>query len=134
MFADWGGWGPSPIRRPSGRFCSLFSFLGADAGDGGDEALGVGFLGVEEDLLGGAAFDDFAFVHDDDVVGDVFDDADVVGDEEVGEVVFVLELHEEVEDLCADGEVERGDGLVADDHFGFEGECACDADALALAA
>ena len=106
----------------------------SDAGDGGDEALGVGFLGVEENLFSGAAFDNLALEHHDDVVGDVLDDADVVGDEEVGEVVFVLELHEEVEDLGADGEVEGGDGLVADDHLGLEGDGAGDADALALAA
>ena len=65
---------------------SFWPFLSlANAGDGGDEALGVGLLRVEEDLRGRAAFDDLALEHHDDVVGNVLDHANVVGDEEVSE-------------------------------------------------
>ena len=41
---------------------------------------------------------------------------------------------QQVEDLRLDGDVERGDRLVADDELRLEGERAGDADALALAA
>ena len=62
------------------------------------------------------------------------DDFEVVGDEEVGEAEVGLEVGEEVEDLGLDGDVEGGDGFVADDELGAQGQGAGDADALALAA
>ena len=89
---------------------------------------------VGVDLFDGAFFDDFAEVHDGDAVADVADHAEVVGDEEVGEVVFVLQVLQEVDDLGLDGDVEGGDWLVGDDEGGVEGEGARDADALTLAA
>ncbi len=62
------------------------------------------------------------------------DDGEVVRDEEVGEVEVLLERLEQVDDLRLDGDVERRDGLVADDEVGVERERAREADALALAA
>ena len=47
---------------------------------------------------------------------------------------LALEVLQKVDDLRLDGDVERGDRLVADDQRGLEGERPRDADALALAA
>jgi hypothetical protein len=44
-------------------------------------------------------------------------DVEVVGDEDVGEPELALQVLEEVEDLRLDGDVERGDRLVADDEL-----------------
>jgi hypothetical protein len=55
-----------------------------------------------------------------------------VRDEHVREPEVVLEVLEQVQDLRLDRDVERGDGLVADDQLGVDREGACDADALAL--
>ena len=106
---------------------------GVELGDGygREKGAAVGMDGLGEEFLGGAALDDLAHVHDDDIVGDVLHDGEVVGDEEVGEAELVLEVHEEVEDLGLDGHVEGRDGLVADDELGVEGEGAGYADALA---
>ena len=52
-----------------------------------------------EDFVGGALLDDAALLHDHDAVGEVFDDREVVGDEEVGVVVLLFEVVEEVEHL-----------------------------------
>jgi hypothetical protein len=57
-----------------------------------------------------------------------------VRDEKIGEGKFALEIAEEVDDLCADGDIEGGDGLVEDEKLGTEGEGTGDVDALALAA
>lgn len=54
-------------------------------------------------------------IHDPDLVTDVFDHADVVGDEQIGQLVFVLDVHEQIEDLGLNGHVQGGDGLVGDD-------------------
>ena len=66
--------------------------------------------------------------------GDVADDGEVVRDEEVGELELLLQLLEEIDDLCLDRHVERRDRLVRDDEIRIQRECAGEADALPLAA
>jgi hypothetical protein len=95
--------------------------VGVGCGGGGEEGGGVGVAGVAVDLVAWALFGDAAEVHDGDVGGDVADDFEVVGDEEVGQAEVGLEVGEEVEDLGLDGDVEGGDGFVADDEFGAQG-------------
>lgn len=67
-------------------------------------------------------------------MADVPDHGQVVADEEVAHAEVALEVHEQVQDLALHREVERGDGLVADDEVGFQGQGPRDADALELAA
>ena len=55
-------------------------------------------------------------------------------DEEVGEVQLPPQLHEQVQDLRLDGDVERRHRLVADQEVRLHRERAGDADALPLAA
>ena len=64
----------------------------------------------------------------------VLDDLEVVRDEEVRDAELVLQIHEQVDDLRLDRDVERADRLVAHDELGLHGERARDADALPLAA
>ncbi len=54
--------------------------------------------------------------------GDVAHHGQVVGDEEVGEGKPLLEVFEEVDDLRLYGDVEGGDGLVADEEGGVDRE------------
>ena len=75
-----------------------------------------------------------AQIHDAHPVGDVLDHGQVVGDEEIGQAQLILELDQQIDDLCLDGHVQGGDGLVADDELGIDGQRAGDADALTLAA
>ena len=58
-------------------------------------------------------FRDPAEVHDRDPIGDVLHDSHVVGDEQVREAHLALQLTQQVEHLGLDGDVQRGDGLVA---------------------
>ncbi len=73
-------------------------------------------------------------MHDGDAVADEAHDAQVVGDEQIGQRPLALEPEEQVEHLRADGDIQRGDGLVGDDELRLHDQGACDADALALAA
>ena len=77
---------------------------------------------------------DLAEVHHHHAVGDVPDDVQVVRDEDVREPEVVLQVLEQVEDLRLDRDVERRDGLVADDQLRVDRERPRDADALALPA
>ncbi len=56
-------------------------------GRGGQQAAGVGVLGMAEESLGGGLLDDLAVLHDGDAVGDLGDDGEIVGDEEHGEIM-----------------------------------------------
>jgi hypothetical protein len=100
----------------------------------GEQRLGVGVARVRVEVLRGRDLDDLAEVHHGDARADVLDDRQVVGDEQVREVELLLEVLEEVDHLRLDRHVQRGDGLVADDELGADGEGPCDADALPLPA
>ena len=66
-------------------------------------------------------------------VADVADNGDVVRHEQVGHAVRLLQLDLQVEDLRPHADVECADRFVANQQRRTEGECAGDADALALA-
>lgn len=103
-------------------------------GSGGEEALGIGVTGVEEEVAGGGGLDNVAVLHDGDAVGDLADDGEVVGDEEHGEVMSAAEVVKEGEDLRLDGDVEGGSGLVGNEETGPVDEGHGNEDALALTA
>ena len=88
---------------------------------------------AEEGLLG-RPLHDGAQIHDAQTVADMLDHAQVVGDEQIGEVEFVLQIHENVQNLGLDGHVQGGYRLVGDDELGLHRQSPGDADALALAA
>ena len=90
--------------------------------------------GVAEDVGGGAVFHQAAQIHDAHSVGDVLHHGQIVGDEQVGQLVLLLELLEQVDDLGLDGHVQGGHRLVADHKLGVQGQGPGDADALALTA
>jgi len=104
-----------------------------EGGDGGEEALGVRVGGVGGDKFGGAFFDELTVFKNGDLIADVFDDGEIVGNEKVGEVKFFLEVHQKVDDLGLNRDIECADRFVADDKLRFNGEGAGNTDTLALA-
>jgi len=104
-----------------------------EGGDGGEEALGVGMGGMGGDEFRGAFFDEFTVFENRDLIADVFNDGEIVGNEKVGEVKFFLEVHQKVDDLGLNRDIECADGFVANNELRFDGEGASNADALALA-
>jgi hypothetical protein len=63
--------------------------------------------------------DDLAGVHHRDAVRHLRHDRQVVRDEEQRHAALLLQLEEQLEDLRLDGDVERGGGLVGDQHLGI---------------
>ena len=59
---------------------------------------------------------------------------EIVADEHIGEAALVAKVHQEVEDLGLDRDVERGGRLVEEENLRFQDQRAGDGDALALAA
>src|SRR6185503_11053615 len=62
-----------------------------------------------------------------------FNHTKIVGNEQIGEAKFLLHIHQQIEDLSLDGNVQCRDRFVADHKLGLNNQRARDADALALA-
>ena len=77
---------------------------------------------------------DLAHVHHRDPLAEVLDDGQVVGDEQVGEVVVLLEILQQLQDLRLHRHVQGGYRLVGDDELRHQRQGAGDRDALALPA
>ena len=93
-----------------------------------------GWRGAANSAAFGARSIDAAEVHHQHLVGDQLDDREVVRDEDVGDAGLVLQVHQQVQHLRLDRDVERRDRLVGDDDARLEHQRARDRDALALAA
>jgi hypothetical protein len=100
----------------------------------GDQRLGVGRLRRAEHLLRGAALDDLAVAQHHDLVGQRAHHLEVVADEQIGELVALLQVAQQVDDLRLHAHVERRGRLVEHDEARLEHQRAGDRDALALAA
>ena len=61
-------------------------------------------------------------------------DGQVVGNEEIGRTELVLKFLEQVQNLGLNGNIQSGNGLVADDQLGLQSERTGDADTLTLTA
>src|SRR3954453_23824128 len=102
--------------------------------NGGEECLRVLDLRVLVDRVRVALLADLPEVHHGDPIAHSPDDSEIVSDEQVRKPELLLQVLEQVEDLRLDRDVERRDGLVTHDQLRVQGECARDADALALPA
>ena len=87
-----------------------------------------------EQALGRAHLHDFPQIHHRDPAADVPDQAQVVRDEEIRQLQSLLQVHEQVDDLCLHGDVERRDGFVRDDERRVQRERPREADPLTLPA
>src|ERR1700737_579683 len=90
--------------------------------------------GPGEQLLGGADFAQAAEIHHGHPVAPPLHDREIVGDEEQRQSEARLHIFQQIQDLSANGNVERRNRLVADDELGIENERARNADTLALPA
>ena len=108
--------------------------LGVRDGHCGEQRLRVGVQGTGKQLLRLPELHHAAQIHDHDPVGNMPHHRQRVGNEEIGQIVFLLEVLQKVDDLGLDGHVQGGHRLVADDDLGLEDQTPGDADALALAA
>src|SRR5215469_11001180 len=98
------------------------------------QGLGIRMQRVGEEGRFVGVLDDLTKVHHRDAVADMLDDREIVRDEQIGQVLFALQIHHQVDDLRLDRDVEGRNRLVADDQLGVQGQRSGDADALALSA
>jgi hypothetical protein len=83
-------------------------------------------------LFGASQFDNASQIHDGDPVRDMPNDTEIMGYEQVGQPVFLAQIHEEIHHLGLNGYVQSADGFVADDEVGFQGNGPGNANALPL--
>ncbi len=88
------------------------AFLHLQLGNGRQQGPRIGVRGPAEDGRGRAHLDDAPAVHHGEPAAHVPDDVKVVGDEEQRQVQALLEIHEEVDDLGLDGDIQRRHRLV----------------------
>ena len=112
----------------------LGSYTGFNGGNSINQCAGIGVGRMTENVLAVAGFHDFPAIHDRDAVADVPDGTKSVADKQIGQVVLFLKLLKEIQTLCLNGNIQRGDGLIQDQEPGAEGQGTCNADALPLAA
>ena len=111
---------------------SVHLFVGVGVGDRGEERLGVGVKGILEDLLLRTELNHLTEVHNSDFVRDELNYRQIVRNEEVGEVHRLLQILQKIDDLCLNGNVKRGNGLIADDKLRINGKRSRYADTLSL--
>jgi len=98
------------------------------------ERLGVGVQGVPEQRSLVGEFDDAAQIHDGDTVRDVLNDREVMRYEEVRNTIFVLKIHQQIDDLSLDRDIKCGNRLVTHNQLWLDRERSCDSYALTLSA
>ena len=128
-------WNTQPARRVGrGRDLTLqpdpVGPLAVERWHGGEQRLGIRMVRPGEDGLGRPDLHHPPEIQHDDAVGQVPDQAQVVGDEQVGGLLFVLQVGQQVEDGRLDRDVERRGRFVADHHLGPGAEGARDRDPL----
>ena len=85
---------------------------------------------VREQLLGWSHLHDLSEIHDGDLVGKMIDDGQVVGDEDIGQAHLPLQLAQQVQNLRLNGNIQRGNRLIADDKLRIHGQRSGNADTL----
>ena len=87
-------------------------------GHGAEKTHGIGLRRTLEERVDARALNRAASVHDHHVIRRTSNNAQVVGDEHDGGTSLLLRDLKDVQDLCLDGHVEGGGGLVGDDDVG----------------
>ena len=108
--------------------------LGVGNGNGRDQASGIGVHGEVEQFLSLGHFHDIALVDNANAVGNKPDNGQVMGDEEISRALLSLELLQQVQHLCTDGNVQSGDRLVSHYQFRLHDHRTGQTDSLALTA
>ena len=96
--------------------------------------MAVGMQRLLKKLFSRRQFDDASQIHNGYPIGEIADDGKAVRDKRVREIHFLLQIHEQIEDLTLDRDIQCGNGLVAEDEFRSDRQRAGDRDALPLTA
>ena len=87
---------------------------------------------VSVEIIPGREFHHLAHVHNAYPMAHVLDDGQIVGDEQVAQVQVALQLHQQVENLRPDRDIQARNRLVQHNQIGPEGQGASNGNTLAL--
>lgn len=87
---------------------------------------------IGEDFPSGGDLYEISEVHDADAIRDISYDREIMRDKEICQPLALSQVGQEIDDLCADGNVESRDTFIADDEARLYRQCARNADALPL--
>lgn len=79
---------------------------------------GVRMLRILKNLVRGRQLHDLAEIHNRHAVGNVPHNGKIMGDKEIGQTHLLLQVNKQVDNLGLNGNVQRGNGLIADDELG----------------
>ena len=113
---------------------SVFVEAASASGNRGKQLARVVVSGIGKEFRGRAGLDDPALPHHREPVAYLGGDMQIVCDEQHRQVESFLEGFEKIENLRLDGDVESRNGLVGDQHVGFERQRPGDPDPLPLPA
>lgn len=108
--------------------------LGVCLGDCRDKASCIGVDAVRDKLEAVRKLHEFAEIHNADAVRDMANDAEIVGNKQISKSEIRLQVLKHIDDLRLNGDVERGDRLIADDELGIDRKSSRYTDSLALTA
>ena len=91
-------------------------------------------LGLAAKGLGSTCLDDFPKIHHHDAMANVLNHGQVMRDKQIRELVFGLQVLQQVDHLCLNRNVERAYRFIAYNEPGLDRESTSNSDALALAA
>src|SRR5579862_18137 len=97
-----------------------------------EQCLRVRTLRAHEYLFGGADFDEAAGLHHGDPICKLSQNGHAVRNDDRGQTKIALKLREQLEDLSANRNIQRRNGLIANDYVRTHYEGTGDIDPLAL--
>ena len=93
----------------------------------GDQRLGIGMAGCLKYIALTAVFHHVAQIHNADLIGNVLHHGQVMRNKQIGHIVLFLQILQQIDDLCLDTHIQRGNRLVADDELWLQCQRSCDA-------
>ena len=96
--------------------------------------LGIRVLRVTKQFLRLGKFDQLTQIHHRYPVADMVDDAQVVGHKQISQVQFLLQLLQQIYNLCLNRYIQRGYRLIRNDKFRLHRQSSGNADPLPLTA
>ena len=101
--------------------------------NGPQQGLGIGMARRFKHRFDRSAFHNPPEIHDRNAIRDMAHHREIMADEQIRKFQFFLQIGQQVQNLCADGHIERRDRLVTDNQFRLHRNGAGNGDALALA-
>lgn len=94
------------------------------------QCLGVRMQRIFEQQISWCFFYHSSHIHNRNIIREIFYNGQVMGNEDIGQSQILLQLFEQVQNLRLNGNVQRGNRLVADNDFRIHSQSAGNTDTL----